>query len=77
MEINSLSKSFSLAGARVAYLAGNADAIRIMREFKSNLDYGIFAPIQEAAIVALNHAMEITDRLRTIFKERHQILTEG
>ncbi|TXL67482.1 aminotransferase class I/II-fold pyridoxal phosphate-dependent enzyme [Cerasibacillus terrae] len=77
LEINSLSKSFSLAGARVAYFAGNADAIRIMREFKSNLDYGIFAPIQEAAIVALNHAEEITDRLRKIFKERHQILTEG
>src|SRR5699024_7550388 len=77
LEINSLSKSFSLAGARIAYLVGNARAIEIMREFKSNLDYGVFAPIQEAAIVALDHAEEITDRLREIFSERHHILAAG
>lgn len=77
LEINSLSKSFSLAGARIAYLVGNKEAIRIMREFKSNLDYGTFEPIQEAAIVALNNAEEITDRLREKFSERHDILMEG
>ena len=77
IEINSLSKSFSLAGARIAYIVGNRDAIKIMREFKSNLDYGIFEPIQEAAVVALDHAEEITDHLRRIFSERHKILTEG
>src|SRR5699024_3721674 len=77
MEINSLSKSFSLAGARIAYIVGNAEAITILKELKSNLDYGIFAPIQEAAIVALNHAEEITDRLRAEFSARHQVLMEG
>lgn len=77
LEINSLSKSFSLAGARIAYLVGNADAIRIMKELKSNLDYGTFAPIQEAAIVALDHAEEITDRLRAEFSKRHQVLMQG
>lgn len=77
LEINSLSKSFSLAGARIAYLVGNCDAIRMMRELKSNLDYGIFAPIQEAAVVALDNAEEITDRLREIFSERHRILMDG
>lgn len=77
LEINSLSKSFSLAGARIAYLAGNATAIQMMRELKSNLDYGTFAPIQEAAIVALDHAEEITDRLRSVFSERHHLLMEG
>src|SRR5690625_1023616 len=77
LEINSLSKSFSLAGARIAYLVGNADAIQIMREFKSNLDYGVFAPIQEAAVTALDNAEEITDQLREIFSERHHILMNG
>lgn len=77
MEINSLSKSFSLAGARIAYIVGNAEAIRIIRELKSNLDYGTFAPIQEAAIVALNHAEEITNRLRAEFSVRHNVLMEG
>lgn len=77
LEINSLSKSFSLAGARIAYLAGNKKAIQIMREFKSNLDYGIFAPIQEAAVAALDNAEKITDELRQIFSKRHSLLTKG
>lgn len=77
VEINSLSKSFSLAGARIAYFVGNKEVIQIMRQFKSNLDYGIFEPIQEAAIVALDHAEEITERLRIIFKQRHDVLMKG
>ncbi len=77
LEINSLSKSFSLAGARIAYIVGNREAISIMRQLKSNLDYGTFAPIQEAAIVALDHAEEITDRLRATFSERYHIVMDG
>lgn len=77
MEINSLSKSFSLAGARIAYFVGNRHAIRIMRELKSNLDYGTFAPIQEAAAVAIDHGEEITDRLREEFTKRHHVLMNG
>ncbi|WP_432360519.1 aminotransferase class I/II-fold pyridoxal phosphate-dependent enzyme [Sporosarcina sp. UB5] len=77
VEINSLSKSFSLAGARIAYLVGNAEIIRIFKELKSNLDYGTFGPIQEAAVTALDHAEEITDRLRNVFSERHHVLMNG
>jgi LL-diaminopimelate aminotransferase len=77
VEINSLSKSFSLAGARIAYIVGNPEIINIMKQFKSNLDYGTFEPIQEAAATALDHAEEITARLRQEFKERHQVLTAG
>src|SRR5690625_7878053 len=77
MEINSLSKSFSLAGVRIAYFVGNADAIRIMKQLKSNLDYGTFERIQAAAVVALDHAEEITDRLRETFSKRHQVLMQG
>lgn len=77
LEINSLSKSFSLAGARIAYFIGNKTAIQILRQFKSNLDYGVFAPIQKAAITAFTHAEEITDRLRAIFSERHRIVMDG
>lgn len=77
MEINSLSKSFSLAGTRIAYLVGNVEMISIMKQLKSNLDFGIFGPIQEAAITALNNAEEITDRLRKLFAERHKVLMQG
>ncbi|QUW22957.1 aminotransferase class I/II-fold pyridoxal phosphate-dependent enzyme [Sporosarcina sp. Marseille-Q4063] len=77
IEINSLSKSFSLAGARIAYIVGNSEVISIMKQFKSNLDYGTFEPIQEAAATALDHAEEITARLRQEFKDRHRVLTDG
>lgn len=77
MEINSLSKSFSLAGTRIAYIAGNEEMINIMKQLKSNLDFGIYGPIQEAGIVVLNHAEEITDRLRKIFSERYHFLTQA
>lgn len=77
MEINSLSKSFSLAGARIAYIVGNARMISILKELKSNLDYGIFEPIQSTAAVALDHAEEITANLRKTFSERHHVLKEG
>ena len=77
MEINSLSKSFSLAGTRLAYIVGNEKMISIMKQLKSNLDFGIFEPIQEAGIVALNNAEEITDGLRKTYTERHHVLMEG
>jgi LL-diaminopimelate aminotransferase len=77
MEINSLSKSFSLAGARIAYIVGNAEMISIIKQLKSNLDYGTFGPIQEAAATALDNAEEITERLRKEFSERHKVLMNG
>ena len=48
-----------------------------MRQLKSNLDYGTFGPIQEAAVVALDNAEEITDRLREEFSARHEVLMKG
>ncbi|MEM1501823.1 aminotransferase class I/II-fold pyridoxal phosphate-dependent enzyme [Domibacillus sp. 8LH] len=77
MEINSLSKTFSLAGARIAYIAGNADMIRVLKQLKSNLDYGVFAPVQKAAIFALDHAEEITNKLRMEFRARAEALSLG
>lgn len=77
LEINSLSKSFSLAGARVAYIVGNAEMISIIKQLKSNLDFGIFDPIQSTAALALDHAEEITATLRSTFSERHITLMNG
>lgn len=77
IEINSLSKSFSLAGARVAYIVGNAEVVQIMEQLKSNLDFGIFEPIQSTAALALDHAEEITNELRSTFAKRHHVLMNG
>lgn len=77
LEINSLSKSFSLAGTRIAYIAGNADMIAVLKQLKSNLDFGIFEAIQTAAVTALDMAEEITDTLRKTFASRHRTLMTG
>lgn len=77
LEINSLSKSFSLAGTRIAYIAGNAQMIAVLKQLKSNLDFGIFEAIQTAAVTALDMAEEITDTLRQTFASRHRTLMDG
>ena len=77
LEINSLSKSFSLAGTRIAYIVGNAQLVEIMKQLKSNLDFGIFEPIQQVAALALDNSEEITDELRKTFSKRHKTLMEG
>src|SRR5690625_1515019 len=59
LEINSLSKSFSLAGTRIAYIAGNEQMIQISKELKSNLDNGIFQPIKVRDILSWNYEKEI------------------
>ena len=51
--------------------------ISILKQFKSNLDFGIFEPIQEARSTALDNAEKITDGLRQTFAERHKVLMEG
>jgi LL-diaminopimelate aminotransferase len=53
IEFNSLSKTFNMAGCRIGYVVGNPQAIAILSSFKSHIDYGIFYPIQRAAITAL------------------------
>ncbi len=77
LEINSLSKTFSLAGTRVAYIVGNAEMIAIVKQLKSNLDFGIFEPIQLVAAMALDNAEKITTKLRATFAERHKVLMNG
>lgn len=53
IEFNSLSKTFNMAGCRIGYVVGNPQAIQLLATFKSNIDYGVFYPIQKAAVKAL------------------------
>lgn len=53
VEFHSMSKSFNMAGCRLGFLVGNAEAVGALRELKANIDYGAFDPVQEAAVVAL------------------------
>ncbi len=62
VEFFSLSKSYSMPGWRVGFCVGNPEMVGALRRIKSYLDYGIFQPIQIAAIIALNGPEETDDR---------------
>ncbi|UPT59472.1 LL-diaminopimelate aminotransferase [Geobacillus thermoleovorans] len=77
VEINSLSKSYNMAGCRVGYLCGNAEVIRAFAEFKSNLDYGIFWPLQKAAAEVLRHGAGFCAQSRMMYQARRDVLVDG
>jgi len=77
VEFHSLSKSFNMAGCRIGFLAGNAEAVGALRELKANIDYGVFGAVQEAGVVALEEGMsgamepvgKLYERRRNLFIE--------
>ncbi|GAB7386877.1 LL-diaminopimelate aminotransferase [Bacillaceae bacterium] len=77
VEFNSLSKSFNMAGCRIGYLTGRADVIEAFARFKSNLDYGVFLPVQKAAAVALRSGARFLAKNAKIYERRRDVLVEG
>ncbi|AGW14426.1 aminotransferase class I/II-fold pyridoxal phosphate-dependent enzyme [Megalodesulfovibrio gigas] len=77
VEFFSLSKSYSMAGWRVGFCCGNREMVYALQRIKSYLDYGIFQPIQIAAIVALNGPQDCVTDICNIYKERRDVLCEG
>jgi LL-diaminopimelate aminotransferase len=77
IELNSLSKSYNMAGCRIGYICGNEEIIRILSNFKSNLDYGIFLPIQQAAIAALTEGASFCEQNRAIYQSRRDCFVDG
>lgn len=77
VEFNSLSKSFNMAGMRIGYLAGNAQVIKEFARLKSNMDYGIFMPIQKAATVALKEGQDFLEANVQTYQRRRDILVRG
>jgi alanine-synthesizing transaminase len=77
VELYSMTKSFSMAGWRIAYLVGNSEVVQALAKLKSYLDYGTFQPIQIAATVTLNEAQEYPKQVREIYQSRRDALGEG
>jgi alanine-synthesizing transaminase len=77
VEIFSMSKSFSMAGWRIAFVVGNPQMVAALTRLKSYLDYGVFQPIQIAAIIALNECEEETKVFRDTYRARRDVLIEG
>jgi alanine-synthesizing transaminase len=77
VELYSLTKSFSMAGWRVAFMAGNREMVAALAKLKSYLDYGTFQPIQIAATVTMNEAAEYPTQVRDIYQARRDVLCDG
>ncbi|MBU78764.1 MAG: aminotransferase [Flavobacteriales bacterium] len=73
MELNSLSKSFNMAGWRVGMLLGNSSNIKSVLKVKSNIDSGMFYGIQKGAITALNQSTEWFTNLNKVYNDRRKI----
>ncbi|MGI6030875.1 MAG: aminotransferase class I/II-fold pyridoxal phosphate-dependent enzyme [Eubacteriales bacterium] len=77
VEFNSLSKTYGLAGARIGFALGNREVISKLRTLKSNMDYGMFLPVQKAAIAAITGPQECVETTRLAYQRRRDVLVEG
>lgn len=76
MELNSMSKSFNMAGWRVGMLSGNAENIQAVLKVKSNMDSGMFYGVQQGAIAALNAPDSWFTELNNTYKKRRELIEE-
>ncbi|MGK2950682.1 MAG: aminotransferase class I/II-fold pyridoxal phosphate-dependent enzyme [Acidimicrobiales bacterium] len=77
VELYSMTKSFSMAGWRMAFLAGNREVVQALAKLKSYLDYGAFQPIQIAATVTLNEATDFPREVGAVYQTRRDALCDG
>jgi alanine-synthesizing transaminase len=77
VELYSLTKGFSLAGWRIAFVLGRPDVVGALARLKSYLDYGTFQPLQIAATVALREARERPAEVAQIYQGRRDVLCSG
>jgi alanine-synthesizing transaminase len=77
VEVNSLSKTYAMAGWRVGMVVGNARMCAALARVKSYLDYGAFTPIQVAATAALNGPQDCVADIRAIYKSRRDVLVSS
>lgn len=74
VEFNSLSKTYGMAGARVGFCLGNREMVEKLKLLKSNMDYGMFLPVQQAAIEAITGDQSCVERTRKAYQRRRNAL---
>lgn len=77
VEFGSLSKAYSMTGWRVGYVVGNKDVIRSLSTYKSNVDTGVFTPIQKAAAHALTTDQSSVTEYNQVYQKRMDTLVEA
>ncbi len=77
IETTTLSKTYSMAGWRIGFAAGNERLIAALARVKSYLDYGAYTPIQVAACAALNGPDSVVDEMREIYRSRRDVMVDS
>jgi len=77
IEFFSLSKSYNMPGWRVGFAVGNREMVHALARIKSYLDYGIFQPVQIAAIHALNDEQDCVEEICETYRKRRDALVDG
>lgn len=77
VECFTLSKSYNMPGWRVGFMCGNQELIGALGRMKSYLDYGMFTPVQVAAIAALNGPQECVDEICETYRKRRDVFCDG
>ena len=77
VEFFTLSKSYNMPGWRVGFCCGNKDLLAALARIKSYFDYGLFTPIQVAAIKALDEGDENVEKIRSMYQSRRDVLVNG
>jgi len=77
VEFYSLSKSYNMPGWRVGFMCGNPELVAALTRIKSYLDYGMFTPIQVAAIAALEGPQDCVSEICATYRQRRDVLCEG
>lgn len=77
VEMTSMSKSYSMAGWRIGFCCGNKEMVRALATIKGYYDYGIFQPVQIAAIVAMRHCDAAVESITQEYQRRRDVLCEG
>lgn len=77
VEFHSFSKTFSMAGWRIAFVVGNADILKMLAKMKSYVDFGVFSAIQKAAVRALEVSDDIVAETAMAYQRRRDVLCDG
>lgn len=77
VEFHTFSKTFSMAGWRVGFVVGNAQMLKALLKVKTNMDYGLFPAVQDAAMRALSLDASVLDGIIGTYKERRDVVVDG
>jgi alanine-synthesizing transaminase len=77
VEFTTMSKPYNMAGWRIGYCAGNKAMVEALATIKGYYDYGIFAPVQIASIIALRHCQQDVSAQAEVYQQRRDVLVAG